>query len=91
MRYFILLSVAASLLVGCSGGSLAENRGGEGGFFSKYLVFSKPEYPYIDKRQLAANIYTIQSAKEKRQEVSYDPYYPIPKPWSEKPEAVSSF
>lgn len=91
MKYRFLLLPVLFITSACSGETFSENVGSTRSFFSENLLFTRPVNIYHDRKALVANQRTLQAAHVKKQEISYDPYYPMPKPWNEKPEAVSLF
>lgn len=91
MKKAIFLLLMLNCTVACSSKTFWDNTEKTQGFFSENLIFFRPEEPLKNKHRVAGNIATLQAAQTKRQEISYDPYYPMPKPWSEKPEATHLF
>ncbi len=91
MKKILFLMMLTTIISGCSAKNFWNNTEKTQNFFSDNLIFLRPENPYANKKQLNANLTTLQNAQMKRQEISYDPYYPKPKAWSEKPTATSMF
>jgi len=91
MQKVLFLFILSLSLSACSADIFWSNTAKTKNFFSENLIFTKPVNEFEHKRPLTANNYTIQIAKQKKQQISYDPYYPMTKPWNEKPEATHLF
>ncbi len=91
MQKTVLLFILSFSLMACSADTFWNSTSKTKSFFSDNLIFIEPVNEFRNKKPLTANNYTIQIAKQKKQQISYDPYYPMTKPWNEKPEATHLF